>query len=539
MAFIKKINPLVQVEEHSFFQTDWQEYITQIQKAKAGKFQFHSKSPLVYLDNDQYIGGSREFMTFAEEEFHYQEQGSFEMYCDRTQELLRKITFENPFRAYCYMNIQIGQAEPMTAIFELFTDIAPQTCKNFIELCKGFASKKGKPVGYAGKEFHRVVSNVFIQGGKIGKGKKKSIFHGEFADESFAIKHDQRGILGMAKRDGLPHTNQSQFYVTLAAPLTFMDKKYVAFGRVIQGLAVFEAIEKLALPSQRPSEKCTIVSCGPYIHGEQTALGDEDMVMEISEEDQCPIEEGEEEQAEKIIEESNDTIPTLPELRKTFATITKYLSNDELLTKFAEKKFVAIDTDQNDVISFNELWEFMNSTLKKKKLPQATEKQVEMLMKRYDKDNNGVISHEEFGSFIIDLFKSSRQTLIIVYGEVKANDLIAKLSEPIKGNPKGVADMEEILEDSRKYYVELKKCAQQIDKATAKELTLEDINKICNLLCQTYGAPTISKEDFQEILKDVCVSDATSTFTQGDLRIISIVVTNIAKSMLRVATNAY
>lgn len=48
-----------------------------------------------------------------------------------------------------------------------------------------------------------------------------------FLDESFAVQHNKRGILGMANNGR--HTNGSQYYITLQ-PAPWMDKKYVAFG---------------------------------------------------------------------------------------------------------------------------------------------------------------------------------------------------------------------------------------------------------------------------------------------------------------------
>lgn len=47
------------------------------------------------------------------------------------------------------------------------------------------------------------------------------------SDENFAVPHNKRGILGMANHG--PHTNGSQFYITLE-PAPWMDTKYVAFG---------------------------------------------------------------------------------------------------------------------------------------------------------------------------------------------------------------------------------------------------------------------------------------------------------------------
>lgn len=48
-------------------------------------------------------------------------------------------------------------------------------------------------------------------------------------DESFAVLHNKRGILGMANKG--PHSNGSQFYITLQ-PTPWMDRTYVAFGFV-------------------------------------------------------------------------------------------------------------------------------------------------------------------------------------------------------------------------------------------------------------------------------------------------------------------
>lgn len=50
-------------------------------------------------------------------------------------------------------------------------------------------------------------------------------------DETFAVKHDERGLLAMAN-NGQPHTGSCQWYVTLA-PLSWLDGKRVVFGKVL------------------------------------------------------------------------------------------------------------------------------------------------------------------------------------------------------------------------------------------------------------------------------------------------------------------
>ena len=40
----------------------------------------------------------------------------------------------------------------------------------------------------------------------------------------------------MCKRGGHADTNECQFYITLGAPLSFMDNTHVVFGRVVNGM---------------------------------------------------------------------------------------------------------------------------------------------------------------------------------------------------------------------------------------------------------------------------------------------------------------
>lgn len=86
-------------------------------------------------------------------------------------------------------------------------------------------------LSFKGCPFHRVVRDGWIQGGDIVSGAGEggcSIYGGVFGDETFAVKLDEAGTLAMAN-DG-PHTNASQFLVTLA-PQPWLNHKVVGFGR--------------------------------------------------------------------------------------------------------------------------------------------------------------------------------------------------------------------------------------------------------------------------------------------------------------------
>ena len=153
--------------------------------------------------------------------------------------------------------------------FELFNDIAPRTVANFLGLCgQGHMRSDQVALSYCGTDVHRIVKGMYIQMGRIVPPKNPelgtSIYGGAFEDESFQIKHQEIGMLGMCKRNGLSHTNESQFYITMGAPLTFLDNKNVIFGRVIMGMRTLKLIEKLETTNEKPNDPVQVVNCGPY-----------------------------------------------------------------------------------------------------------------------------------------------------------------------------------------------------------------------------------------------------------------------------------
>ena len=117
---------------------------------------------------------------------------------------------------------------------ELFTDLAPKTAQNFIDLAnKGF---------YDGVIFHRVIDGFMIQGGDpkgTGTGGPGYTIPDEFGP---GLKHDKPGILSMANAG--PDTGGSQFFVTLV-PTPWLDGKHAIFGQEVSGMEVVEAIGKV------------------------------------------------------------------------------------------------------------------------------------------------------------------------------------------------------------------------------------------------------------------------------------------------------
>ncbi|XP_055391213.1 probable inactive peptidyl-prolyl cis-trans isomerase-like 6 [Bubalus kerabau] len=165
---------------------------------------------------------------------------------------------------FVFLDISIDLYPIGRLIFELYSDTCPKTCKNFQILCTGKAgfSQSGIKLHYTGSIFHRVVRNGWVQGGDIvaGKGDNgESIYGPTFEDENFSVPHNKRGVLGMVNKGR--HSNGSQFYITLqAAP--YLDKKYVAFGQLIEGTDVLHHLESVPTENERPIQNCVITASG-------------------------------------------------------------------------------------------------------------------------------------------------------------------------------------------------------------------------------------------------------------------------------------
>ena len=153
---------------------------------------------------------------------------------------------------------------------ELDLKAAPKACENFRCLCtgeKGTGKASGKALHYKGLRMHRIVKGFVAQGGDVVKNDGSggdSIYNGAFKDEKagLALKHSAAGVVAMANAG--PHTNKSQFFVTLAAAPQ-CDGKHVVLGKVTnnEGLELLKKIDELAASeSGEPKADVLIVDCG-------------------------------------------------------------------------------------------------------------------------------------------------------------------------------------------------------------------------------------------------------------------------------------
>ena len=147
-----------------------------------------------------------------------------------------------------YILIKVKDYGSIVAV--LREDIAPITVTNIKNLVKsGF---------YSGTIFHRVMENFMIQGGgyvvKDGKWTEKNAYSikGEFKENGVTnnLRH-VRGVLSMA-RTNVPDSASSQFFI-MHADTASLDNKYAAFGYVLAGMDVVDAIATCEVDATDPN----------------------------------------------------------------------------------------------------------------------------------------------------------------------------------------------------------------------------------------------------------------------------------------------
>ena len=113
---------------------------------------------------------------------------------------------------------------------------APNTVKNFIDLAtSGF---------YNGLTFHRIMEGFMMQGGDPdanGTGGSGKNIVGEFAANGYnnTISH-KRGVISMARAN--PYNSASSQFFIMHADAPSLDGYYAAFGKVVSGLEIVDAV---------------------------------------------------------------------------------------------------------------------------------------------------------------------------------------------------------------------------------------------------------------------------------------------------------
>jgi len=134
-------------------------------------------------------------------------------------------------------------------VINLYSDM-PITTGNFEKLVEqGF---------YDNVIFHRIIEEFMIQGGDpqgTGMGGPGYTIKDEFTHAGG--NKNNRGTISMANAG--PNTGGSQFFINLVDN-NFLDTKHPAFGKVIEGMDVVDAIAKVQKNAQdKPLEEVKII----------------------------------------------------------------------------------------------------------------------------------------------------------------------------------------------------------------------------------------------------------------------------------------
>ncbi len=133
-------------------------------------------------------------------------------------------------------------------VIELAPQDAPKTVANFISHVKAG--------DYDGTIFHRVIKGFMIQGGGMTKDMAARPAGDPVVNEADNGLKNLRGTIAMARTSD-PHSATSQFFIN-TVDNAFLDFKaktprewgYTVFGKVVDGMDVVDAIEKLPTTSK-------------------------------------------------------------------------------------------------------------------------------------------------------------------------------------------------------------------------------------------------------------------------------------------------
>lgn len=134
-------------------------------------------------------------------------------------------------------------------VLRFFPDKAPNHVANFQDLVKrGF---------YDGKVFHRTIKNFMIQGGcSRGDGTGSHPDNKRLKAEFNDTQH-RPGILSAA-RSSDPDSAGAQFFICQGKPAPHLDRQYTAFGEVVEGQDVVDAIASAPTRGDKPLQPVKI-----------------------------------------------------------------------------------------------------------------------------------------------------------------------------------------------------------------------------------------------------------------------------------------
>ncbi|KAJ3285414.1 putative inactive peptidyl-prolyl cis-trans isomerase-like 6 [Borealophlyctis nickersoniae] len=163
---------------------------------------------------------------------------------------------------FVYMDIRNRDTGPVgRLLIELYDDVCPKTVGQFLKFVRG-EDIDGTRCEYRNSLFTRLLPNGWIQAGEFTKPDGSILREPPLEDENFIVPHAHRGTISMVNAG--PHSNFSAFMITFGAK-PYFDRKYVAFGRVMDGEETLAMLESTPTVFERPVVPVFIEDVGVYV----------------------------------------------------------------------------------------------------------------------------------------------------------------------------------------------------------------------------------------------------------------------------------
>lgn len=139
--------------------------------------------------------------------------------------------------------IELHIAHKGTITLELDAEKAPKTVANFLQYLEDGH--------YDNTIFHRIIPGFMVQGGGMSSGMKQKKTHPTITNEADNGLKNVHYSVAMA-RTSAPHSATAQFFINTADNdfLNFSEPTqqgwgYAVFGKVISGMEIVDAMEKV------------------------------------------------------------------------------------------------------------------------------------------------------------------------------------------------------------------------------------------------------------------------------------------------------
>jgi len=259
----------IKVESSILLEIDYLVKLEEMRKVYGG-FLFTYNKGHVVLRNKSIVGDIKQLINIAKTEYNIEDAEIsnsviiYRLIREETSKLLaqrkRTIVF---FDLMDSSPVKSSELLEFGKIYiELFTELCPKACENFVKLCTGLK------YNYTNCPIHRIVKDGWMQTGDIIDGTGKNSIaalddNGFVQDESFSVDFSAPlgGLVGFSNSG--PHSNCSQFFITLAS-CEWMNCNYVGIGRVVQGYKILKLLNsnEVETSNQKPIRNIIVSTCG-------------------------------------------------------------------------------------------------------------------------------------------------------------------------------------------------------------------------------------------------------------------------------------